>query len=363
MSKQTWRAAVIGVAHMHINTLAEDFAKCDDFELKAVADLPPSRPSVSEKPDTRPHTLKNVGAMANNNIYSDWRELLDKEQPDVVLCCCENARHGEVVTETLMRGIHVVVEKPMAGSYSDAKLMADAAKRAGVRLLINWPSSWHPAMRLAKDLVDGGAVGQVFRFLYRNGSSLGPYSYGQGLEDYEKAAEWWYRLKDRGGAFWDYCCYGASISRWFLGADAIAAQAMCANFNTPYAETEDFGAILAQYPNAAAIIEGSWTTLHSGVASGPVVHGVEGALVTEAGQVLIYKERGEQKPTEVHTPEPLPAHRANTALELAHCLKTGDAFHPTLDLPVNLGAMALLDAGFRSAATGQRVTLPTEHWV
>ncbi|MCL2058822.1 MAG: hypothetical protein FWH01_07140, partial [Oscillospiraceae bacterium] len=97
--------------------------------------------------------------------------------------------------------------------------------------------------------------------------------------------------------------------------------------------------------------------------AGPIVHGLEGALVVDSGDVKIYKERSTYEPSEVHTPEPLPAHRANTALELAHCLKTGDALHPTLDMPVNLGAMALLDAGFRSAATGQRITLPTEHWV
>ena len=199
--------------------------------------------------------------------------------------------------------------------------------------------------------------------MYRNSYSMGPHSWGQSLTDAEKAAEWWYRPEDRGGAYWDYCCYGACLSRWFLGADAVAAQALCANFNTPFAETEDYGAILAQYPSAAAIIEGSWSTLHCGVANGPVVLGIGGALVVDGKQIKIYKERNATEPTEVFEADPLPAHRADIALELAHCLKTGEAPHPTLDLPVNLGAMALLDAGFRSAQTGQRVLLPTEHWV
>ncbi|MCL2060590.1 MAG: Gfo/Idh/MocA family oxidoreductase, partial [Oscillospiraceae bacterium] len=302
MGNSPWRTAVIGVAHMHIKTIAGHFAACDDFNLTAVADLPPSRPSVCEKPDTRPFLVKKIGELANGNIYEDWRVLLEKEKPEVVLCCAENARHGAFITELLSRGIHVVVEKPMAGTYGEAKLMAYAAKNAGVRLLINWPSSWNPANRLAKELIDAGAVGKVFRFQYRNSSSLGPHSYNQGLTDDEKSAEWWYRLADRGGAYWDYCCYGANMSRWFLGADAISVQAMCANFATPYAETEDFGAILAQYPSAAAIIEGTWTTLHSGFPAGPIVHGLEGALVVDSGDVKIYKERSKYEPTETHTP-------------------------------------------------------------
>jgi predicted dehydrogenase len=363
MSKAPWRVAVIGVAHMHVNTLAKHFADCSDFALVSVADLPPSKPSLCDKPDSRPQTLSAIRAMVGGNEYPDWRVMLDKERPDVVICCTENARHAMVVAEALNRGIHVVVEKPMAGTYADAKLMAYAAKQSGAKLLVNWPSTWYPAVRLAKELLDKGAVGSVFRVTYRNSYSMGPHSWGQGFTDAEKAAEWWYRPEDRGGAYWDYCCYGACLSRWYIGTDAISAQAMCANFYTPFAAAEDYGAILAQYPNAAAFIEGSWSTLHSGVPNGPIVLGFEGALVVDGTQVKLYKERGNPSPTEVLDSAPLPAHRADIALELAHVLKTGEAPHPTLDLPVNLGAMALLDAGFRSAQTGQRVLLPTENWV
>ena len=370
MNKTPWRVAFIGLAHIHIRFLAEDFKKCPDFRVAAAADLPPSRPSLCEKRGTRPWHKNYLSEICGGNIYDDWRELLDKEKPDVVVCCSENTRHAEIAMEILSRGIHMIIQKPLSQTYDEARMMAYTAKKNGIILLTTWPSTWWPNMRLAKELVDNGIIGRIFRIMYRNGRSLGPFSYGQGLTIEEQAAEWWYRKADGGGAYWDYCCYGANLTRWFLETDAISVQAMCANFNTPFAETDDYAAMLVQYPNAAAIIEASWTTMHTGVLNGPVILGLEGTLVVDetggiAGRVgeslvRVYKDG---RPEEIKIADPLPEHRCDIAKELAHVLRTGDKPHPTLDLPINLGAMAILDAGYRSLSTGQRVMLPTTHWI
>ncbi len=63
-----------------------------------------------------------------------------------------------------------------------------------------------------------------------------------------------------GGAFLDYCCYGACMASWFLGERPTAAYGLKANFASQYGDAEDYGAIMARYPEAVAILEGSWTT-------------------------------------------------------------------------------------------------------
>lgn len=58
----------------------------------------------------------------------------------------------------------------------------------------------------------------------------------------------------------------------------------------------------------------------------------------------------------------LPEDRNTIAKEFMHHLETGEPLHPTLDLPVNLDAMAILDAGLRAAQSGKAELVKTKHW-
>jgi len=348
------RSAVIGFAHMHVVGLVEHFTATGAVEWAAFADLPQKKQSISTQRDTRRFNIDAVKTHTGvHKEYTDWRKLLDENQIELAICCAENARHGQVVCELLSRGIHVVVEKPMATTMADALAMADAARRSGAKLIVNWPSTWGPSVRLAQKMIADGAIGKPFRFHYRNGTSLGPFSYGQTLSDTEKGAEWWYDASLGGGAFWDYCCYGACLSSWLLDQGPVAAMAMRANFTSPFGDAEDFATITVRYADALSILEGSWATLASGVPSGPVVHGCEGTLVTMGDSVHIYKDRSGTEPTEIIKAPPLPQGRTNIGEEVIHHLKTGDPLHPTLDLAVNLRAMMILDAGYRSSISGK----------
>ena len=97
--------------------------------------------------------------------------------------------------------------------------------------------------------------GKVFKFTYRNNASTGPFGYGQGLTDAEKGDEWWHMEAAGGGAFLDYCCYGACMASWFLGQRPTAAYGLKANFASQYGDAEDYGAVMARYPEAVAILE------------------------------------------------------------------------------------------------------------
>ena len=348
------RCAVIGFAHMHIVGLVEHFTATGAVEWAAFTDLPTKKESLSTQPDTRRSNLEAVKKHTGvSKTYTDYHQLLDENQIDLAICCTENARHSEVICDLLSRGIHVVVEKPMATSMAGALAIADAARRSGAKVIVNWPSTWSPAIRLAQKAVADGVIGKPFRFHFRNATSLGPFSYGQTLTDTEKGAEWWYDASLGGGAFWDYCCYGACLSSWVLGQAPVAAMALRANFTSPFGDAEDFATITVRYADAISILEGSWATLASGVPAGPVVHGSEGTLVTMGDCVHIYKDRNSTEPTQILQAPPLPKGRANIGEEVIHHLKTGDALHPTLALPVNLRAMMILDAGYRSSISGK----------
>jgi hypothetical protein len=98
-----------------------------------------------------------------------------------------------------------------------------------------------------------------------------------------------------------------------------------------------------------ALLEGSWTTVNGGVPAGPLVYGIGGTLVVRDGVVEVYKTRHSGKPDRIIKPDPLPAGRENLGKETLYHLDTREPLFPMLDLPLNLAAMSILDAGARSA--------------
>jgi predicted dehydrogenase len=152
----TYRVAVVGFANSHVVGLMDSFAAQPDVKFVAAVDTVPETPSVSDYQLTRKWNLRRARELIGiPRFYDDWKELLPREEPDIVICCAENAQHVDVTEAAASVGAHVILEKPMAASYEDAVRMADAARAAGVRLMTNWSTAWSPAVRVAHRLARG----------------------------------------------------------------------------------------------------------------------------------------------------------------------------------------------------------------
>ena len=88
------------------------------------------------------------------NVYSDWREMIEKEKPDAVSVCVPNVYHREPVLGCLEAGAHVLCEKPLATSVAEAKEMFAAADKAGKKLMAaqNW--RWNDNSRAIRRIID-----------------------------------------------------------------------------------------------------------------------------------------------------------------------------------------------------------------
>ncbi|MCL2421781.1 MAG: Gfo/Idh/MocA family oxidoreductase [Defluviitaleaceae bacterium] len=351
---KTYRIAAIGFAHSHIIEVLKSFADCGErVQIVAAADVKPRIQSINVEHGTRIAEFKNAIEKYGCKAYEDYTQLIDEQPLDIALICCENAYHPVVAEKLLQRGIHVVMEKPMAADMPGAMRIIRAARETGAKVITNWPAAWNAPIRTAKALCDAGEIGKLFKFTYRNGDSLGALSYGQVISDLEKGREWWHQADVGGGALLDYCCYGACMSGWFLKAQPTAAYGLKANFDSPYASAEDYATITVRFPHAVALLEGSWTTVNTGVPNGPVIYGTEGTIVVRNDRVEVFKTRSKDTPDQVITPDPLPAGRDTLGREVLHHLDTGEPLFPMLDVQLNLQAMSILDAGIRSAASGK----------
>ncbi len=143
------RVAVIGVGAMGQNH-ARVYAELPDLELVGLADM-----------DAR--VAQNVARRYGGNAYADYREMLDKESPEAVTVAVPTVDHLEVALQVIRRGIHLLVEKPIAFSVEEGKEIIAAAERAEVCLTVGHIERFNPAVIALKAHLADGELGRVFQ--------------------------------------------------------------------------------------------------------------------------------------------------------------------------------------------------------
>lgn len=93
---------------------------------------------------------------------SDYREILDRKDIDVVSVCTFNQAHRQPTVDALAAEKHVLCEKPMAATLADAIAMKEAAQASKRILMIAIHSRYSPQTIAAKKIVDSGALGRVY---------------------------------------------------------------------------------------------------------------------------------------------------------------------------------------------------------
>jgi predicted dehydrogenase len=115
--------------------------------------------------DIDPERARDFQARYGAEMAStDADAILSRKDVDAVVIATANDMHAPLALKALEAGKHVLVQKPMALTLEEADLMIAAADRAGKKLMVSFFEFFHPAFRRAKELVDGGAIGDVFFF-------------------------------------------------------------------------------------------------------------------------------------------------------------------------------------------------------
>jgi predicted dehydrogenase len=98
---------------------------------------------------------------ALRNIYRSVGDMIAAERPDVVHVLTPPHTHAEVAVAALERGVHVLVEKPMANTSAEVEWMLDAAHRGGALLTVDHNRLFDPVMLEARRLVAEGVLGEI----------------------------------------------------------------------------------------------------------------------------------------------------------------------------------------------------------
>jgi predicted dehydrogenase len=127
--------------------------------------------------DPRQDRLEQVATAYRFRPYSDYEEMLTREQLDIV-CVFTPARTHPAVTEAAARqGAHVLCEKPMAVNLADAAAMMSACENGGVKFFYGASYRFLPALAKARELIQAGAIGDVQLLTESQIGGSGPHHY------------------------------------------------------------------------------------------------------------------------------------------------------------------------------------------
>lgn len=95
---------------------------------------------------------------------TDWRQVIARPDIGLVDVATGNDTHAEIAIAAAKAGKHVLCEKPLALNAAQAKQMVQAVRQAGVKHMVCFNYRTVPAVALAKQLIDGGRLGEIYHF-------------------------------------------------------------------------------------------------------------------------------------------------------------------------------------------------------
>jgi predicted dehydrogenase len=181
-----------------------NYADIADAEVVACADI---RPEAADS---------SAAKFGIPNVYYTAAEMLQRDDLDAIDVCLHNNLHISGAVAALESGRPVYCEKPMAGTYRDARTMRDRAKELGLYLHIQLGTLYAPETRAAQELIASGQLGELYHARSTGHRRRGrPYIDGYGRADFVQ------KEKSAGGALYDMGVYHISQVLHLLGNPTV----------------------------------------------------------------------------------------------------------------------------------------------
>ncbi|HHY46284.1 MAG TPA: Gfo/Idh/MocA family oxidoreductase [Firmicutes bacterium] len=299
--------------------------------------------------------------------YTDYREMLEDPDIDLVSICVPNFLHHEVGLAIAAAGKHAICEKPLATTLEDAREMVRAFEAAGRTLFYAEDWIFAPAIRRAREIIEEGAIGQVL-FVKAKENHNGSHSpYAQTLE------------YCGGGSLIHLAIHPAGFIRWLTRQEVVEVIAKRSgggerNLVHKKLEGEDWGAaLLTMEDGTYGFIEGNYITL-GGMDDAIEIYGTKGSIkinVTLGSPITVYSTVGysyvvEKADMSVGWTHPAIDEESSLGYEseiatFVKCVAEGAPAPWGCRAVDGLAALAIIKAAYISAEQGKPVN-PTALW-
>jgi scyllo-inositol 2-dehydrogenase (NAD+) len=141
-------------------------------------------------------------------IYTDYQELLRRDDIDAVVVVTPTATHAEVIQAAAAAGKHIFSEKPLAQTLEACDQAIAAVEKAGVKLQLGFMRRFDPAYVMAKQRIDAGEIGK-------------PVMFRSTSRDPKRTSLEFARRENSGGLIMDMGVHDFDLARWLMGSEVV----------------------------------------------------------------------------------------------------------------------------------------------
>lgn len=266
------RYALIGCGRISPNHIAA--AKNNSLEIVALCDIDAS--CMKDK------VLKfKLGGDVRQ--YTDYKEMVEKENPELVAVCTESGKHAEIALFCISHGCHCIIEKPIALSMTDADAIISASIKYHVKVCACHQNRFNKSVQIIREAIDMNRFGRLF--------------YGTAHvrwcrdHEYFDRAPWRGTWEQDGGALMNQCIHNIDLLRWMMGSEIDEVVGMTDRLNHHYIEAEDMGIALIKFRNGSyGIVEGTTDIYPSNLEETLYIFGEKGTVKAGGQSVNVIEE-------------------------------------------------------------------------
>jgi predicted dehydrogenase len=341
-AKPPFRLAIAGLVHDHVTGLLGELPHRKDITLVGIAE---PNAKLSAGYAAKYHLPQSI-------IYTNLNKMLDETKPQAVVFYTSTFEHLQIVEACASHHIDAMMEKPLAVSIEHAAAMAKAAKKANIRVLVNYQSTWEPVNTLVRDtIIEQKAIGDIRKIVFYKGHS--------GPKEIRCSPEFLNWLTDPklngGGALFDFGCYGANLATWFLNNQKPLSVTAVTRQTKPdiYTKVDDDATVIISYPKTQVIIMASWSWPYG--KDSIEIYGTAGSIQTIDGRNAILRIDG--KPEQKITANAIESPYSDSLTYLAAVVNGGIKPQETASLENNMIVTEILCDARRSAQSHSTIQL------
>lgn len=338
------RIGIAGMTHDHVNYVF-DRMKQKDVEIVGFAEPNKELAMRLLKRHNLPESL----------WFATLEELIAKTKPEAVCAYNSIFEHLKVVEVCAPKGIHVMVEKPLAVNMEHARKMEALAQKHKIQLLTNYETTWYSSHQEAyKMIYDQKTIGDIRKVVVHDGHE-GPKEIGCSKEFLNWLTD---PVMNGGGAIIDFGCYGANLMTWLQkGERPISVTAVAQTIKPDkYPKVDDDATIILKYPHAQAVIQASWNWPFG--RKDIEIYGQTGYIFGDRSLEMRVRKGDESSKEQIMpiTPLAVPINDSFTYLKAAVRGQV-DTSNDLSSLKVNTIVVEILDAAVQSSKTGKTIVL------
>ncbi|UFH57023.1 Gfo/Idh/MocA family protein [Spirosoma sp. KNUC1025] len=345
-TKKPLRVGIAGLVHDHVHgILNKAFKQTGQTDIEIVGMAEPNR-ELAEK-------LAKRHGFSMSLVYPTVAEMLEKTKPEAVTDFGRIVDHKKTVEICAPRGIHVMVEKPLATTFADAKQMEALAKKHNIQLLTNYETTWYGSNHKAYAIANTEkSIGDLRKIVVHDGHQ-GPKEIGVSNEFLAWLTD---PIANGAGALFDFGCYGANLSTWLMhNQRPISVLAVTQQIKPDiYPKVDDEGTIILTYPKTQTIIQGSWNWPFG--RKDMEVYGQTGYVFTVDGSRMRVRLKDDKSEHAMEATQ-ADAPSSDPFAYLAKLIHGETKPDELTSLENNVIVMEILDAARQSAKTGKAVVL------